>query len=73
MDLAQVEEQIIDTAEQVATFNQWLSNKATVKTLSFFYQLAEYLPLEDCGRHMNGQKGQMVKILLIFAHSILIY
>lgn len=60
IDVDQVEEQILDTPEQIEIFSAWLGKDRAVRTLSFCYQEAEYLPLEDCGRVMNGQKGQPV-------------
>ena len=60
MDLAQVEEHILDTPDQVVMFSNWLEKESKSRTLMFYYQDSEYLPLEECGRHMNGQKGQLV-------------
>ena len=60
MDLAQAEEHILDTPEQMKMFNDWLEKESQSRTIMFYYQDADYLPLEDCGRHMNGVKGQLV-------------
>lgn len=55
-----MEEHILDTPMQITMFNDWIEKDSESRTLIMYYQYSEYLPLEECGRHMNGQKGQRV-------------
>lgn len=60
LDVSQAEEHVLDTQIQMKMFNDWLEKDSPSRTLIFCYQDADYLPLEDCGRHMSGMKGQLV-------------
>lgn len=60
MELSAVEEQVLDSADYMSILEEWLDKDSTSRALIFYYQEAEYLPFEDCGRHMAGAKGQMV-------------
>lgn len=64
MDNAQVEEHVLDTAEQLRILNLWMEKHSPSRSIMFYYQDAEYLPLEECGRHMHGSKGQMVRLAI---------
>ena len=62
MDVSQVEENVLDTGEQVRILNLWMEKDSPSRAIMFYYQEADYLPLEECGRHMPGTKGQKVRL-----------
>lgn len=72
IDVAVAEEHILDTPEQIFIFSNWMEKESTARCLLFMYQDLEHLPLEECGRHMSGQKGQMVMTAKLFACSRLV-